>query len=261
MSQELERHLTGRAATSIKAFYGALSRLGRETWPTALHGMGYNFEFYDALFAQMVANIQAALDDGDYTPRHQAVQFGLLPFCSEYGIEAERPLAFSHRHLYAEFFEIATGHAMPERYPQGSANPWLNASRRWAGHMRAAIMLPDASDGERARFNLGYLWAVENLSIVEFFSMRDAWNGMGIHAAYLNAHCAVEEEHNDYSVRALTAYTNASDPIVVRAIHEHEDDIAGYYEELLPLIDRAGERARRPSGAGASSEYERSSVP
>jgi hypothetical protein len=44
-----------------------------------MHGMGYNFEHYDALFATMIANLQMALDDCDYTARHRAVQFALLP--------------------------------------------------------------------------------------------------------------------------------------------------------------------------------------
>jgi hypothetical protein len=37
-----------------------------------MHGMGYNFEHHDALFATMIANLQMALDDCDYTARHRA---------------------------------------------------------------------------------------------------------------------------------------------------------------------------------------------
>jgi hypothetical protein len=199
--------------------------------------MGYNFEHYDALFAVMIANLQMALDDCDYTARHRAVQFALLPFCSEYGIELNRDLQHNHRHLYAEFYRVATGQDLPERYPRpGEAgNRWLAASRRWAMRMRDAIACPGTEQAERARFNVAYCWAVEHLSIAEFAMMRSAWNGAGVHASYLDAHCAVEDDHNAYAARAVLAFTATTDPAVVQAIRAHEADLAGYYDELTAI--------------------------
>lgn len=235
MSRSLEQHLGGEAWRAIRAFYGVLPSVPRREWPALMHGMGYNFEHYDALFAMMIANLQMALDDCDYTSRHRAVQLALLPFCSEYGIELKHDLQHNHRHLYAGFYRAATGQNLPERYPREDHNPWLATSRRWAARMRDAIACRDAADAARARYNLGYYWAVEHLSIVELSTMRDAWNGLGVQATYLDAHCAVEDDHNAYAARAVLAFTTADDAEVVRAIRAHEADLAGYYDELTVM--------------------------
>jgi hypothetical protein len=235
MSRLLEQHLSGEAGRAIRDFYGVFPSVPRKEWPALMHGMGYNFEHYDALFAAMIANVQMALDDCDYTARHRAVQFALLPFCSEYGIELKQDLQHNHRYLYADFYRIATGQDLPERYPREDHNLWLAVSRRWASRMRDAIACRDATDAERARFNLGYCWAVEHLSIGEFSMMRDAWNGLGVQATYLDTHCAVEDDHNAYAARAVLAFTTAEDRMVARAIRTHEADLAGYYDELASM--------------------------
>src|SRR5271155_3667965 len=131
MLEALERNLTGSAVLSIHAFYRALPRAPRSAWPGLMHGMGYNFEFYDALFALALANVQLSMVEGDYTPRQAAMQAALLPFCSEYGLELRQDLQRTHRSLYTAFYETATGSSMPERYPAGADNPWLEVSRRW----------------------------------------------------------------------------------------------------------------------------------
>jgi hypothetical protein len=236
MKGSLDRHLAGEAQRAIRTFYGeVLPAVPRAEWPALMHGMGYNFEHYDALFAQVIANLQGALDDSDYTPRHRAVQLALLPFCSEYGIELEQDLQHNHRHLYADFFRAATGQSQPERYPREADNRWLAISRRWARRMRAQISCADASDAERARFNLGYYWAIEHLSIPELTTMKHAWNGLGVEATYLDAHCAVEEDHDAYATRAVLAFTTVDDEVVGRAIRAHEADLAGYYRELTAM--------------------------
>jgi hypothetical protein len=235
MSRLLAQHLSGEAHRALRGFYAVLPSVPRDEWPALMHGMGYNFEHYDALFAVMIANLQMALDDCDYTARHRAVQLALLPFCSEYGIELNRDLQHNHRHLYAEFYRIATGQPLPERYPREDDNSWLAVSRRWAARMRDTIACRGAADAERARFNVGYCWAVEHLSIAEFALMRDAWNGLGVRAPYLDAHCAVEDDHNAYASRAVLAFTTADAPAVVEAIRAHEADLAGYYDELTAM--------------------------
>jgi hypothetical protein len=235
MSRSLEQHLRGDATRAIRTFYEVFPSVPRAEWPALMHGMGYNFEHYDALFAAMIANLQMALDDCDYTARHRAVQFALLPFCSEYGIELKRDLQHDHRELYAEFYRVATGHVLPERYPREDGNRWLAASRRWAARMRDAIACRGAGEAERARFNVAYCWAVEHLSITEFSLMRSAWNERGVHAGYLDAHCAVEDDHNAYAARAVLAFTTPTDPVVVQAIRAHEADLAGYYDELAGI--------------------------
>jgi hypothetical protein len=236
MLETLERNLTGCAVTSIHAFYHrALRRAPRAAWPAMMHGMGYNFEFYDALFALALANVQLSMVEGDYTPRQAAMQAALLPFCSEYGVELGRDLQRTHRSLYAAFYETATGLPMPERYPTGGDNPWLDVSRRWAERMRSRMATPGTAI-DRARYSLGYFWAIERLSIDELETMRLAWNGLGVNAAYLDAHCAVEGDHDAYATRALLAFACADEPIVREAVAAHEADLAGYYEELALLV-------------------------
>jgi hypothetical protein len=232
----LDQHLGGEAHRAIRTFYyEVLPAVPRAEWPVLMHGMGYNFEHYDALFAVVIANLQAALDDSDYTARHHTVQLALLPFCSEYGIELKQDLHHNHRHLFADFYRVATGTKLPERYPSETDNRWLAVSRRWAKRMRSEIACPDVGDAERARFNLGYYWAIENLSIPEMTTMKEAWNGLGVEATYLDAHCAVEEDHNTYATRAVLAFTTWDDEIVVRAIRAHEAHLAGYYRDLIAM--------------------------
>jgi Iron-containing redox enzyme len=230
-----EGQFTGEAVTAMRAFYAALPAVPRASWPGMLHGMGYNFEFYDAIFAIVLCNVQLSLGEGDYTPRHQAMQAALLPFCSEFGIELGQGLQRSHRSLYAELFQAATGEAIPERYASGGDNPWLAASRRWAERMRARLSGPD-DPVARARYALGYLWAVEHLSVHEFQLMRDAWHRLGVHAPYLDAHCAVEEEHDACATRAVLAFAAPDDPVLASAMRAHEEDLAGYYRDLGALI-------------------------
>lgn len=235
MHEGLEGNFAGSAVAAMSAFYVGLPAQPRSTWPRLMHGMGYNFEFYDALFPLVLANVQLSFDGGDYTPRYQAMQAALVPFCSEFGIELRQDLQRSHRSLYAEFFRVATGVDMPERYPPGDGNPWLTTSRRWAGRMRARLAAPiEAID--LARYSLGYLWAVERLSVDEFDLMRSAWHGLGVKAAYLDAHCAVEEDHDAFATRALLAFVSPDEAIVRRAVRDHEEDLAGYYRDLAGLL-------------------------
>ena len=234
-----EAHFTGEAVRAMRSFYAALPTVPRASWPEMMHGMGYNFEFYDALFALVLANVQLSLGDGDYTPRHEAMQAALLPFCSEFGIELGRGLQRSHRSLYAELFEVATGAVMPERYPSSGGNPWLESSRRWADCMRARLDGPGDSFA-RARYALGYLWAVEHLSVHEFSLMRGAWHALGVRAAYLDAHCAVEEDHDACATRAVLAFATPDDPLLASAVRAHEEDLGGYYRELGSLLGLGG---------------------
>lgn len=243
MEGALDGLLDGRGERAVQAFYAALPGLPAAGRPALLAGMGYNFECYDALFALMAANVQLSMDGGDYTPRHRAMQNLLLPFASEFGVEPGRPLARAHRELYADFYRRVAGAPLPERYG-GDENPWLAVSRRWARRMSAALACPGMAPLDRAKFNLGYHWAVERLSIDEFAAMRAGWAACGVSAPYLDAHCAVEEEHGAAARAAVLAMAPADDPLVARAAAAHEDHLAGYYAELLALLPRPA--AARP---------------
>lgn len=238
MITELERQLSGEAVEAIDAFYRNLPRIPRARWPEMIHGLGYNFEFYDALFAVMIANLQLSFEVGDYTARYRAMQHAILPFCSEFGLDLGRPLARTHRELYAEFYRAATGQEHPERYPAADAgNPWLAASRRWAERMSRRVACPGEDALFRARFNVGYCWAVEHLSVAEFSAMRAAWNEAGVRAPYLDAHCEVEEAHDSYSSQALLAFAGVSDPAIISAVRTHEADLAGFYRDLRAITE------------------------
>jgi len=216
-------------------YYQTLPSIARREWPALLTGMGYNFEFYDGMFALMAANVQLSMDGTDYRARFRAMQALLRPFCSEFGIEPERGLMKSHRELFGEFYRSATGEAMPERYPRSPLNPWLKISRRWARVMRRRLDCAGADGLDRAAFNIGYHWAVEHLSIEEFRLMRQAWESLGIRAAYLDAHCEVEEEHARCAVAAVTAAQHLGGGVgaaIRRAAEAHESDLAGYYAEM-----------------------------
>lgn len=242
MRAPLARCLTGRAVESLRAFYAELPSLPPAARGDMLVGMGYNFEFYDGLFALMAANVQLALDDSDYSRRYAAMQELLRPFASEFGLEAGRPLAKTHRELYAEFHRVVTGRSFPERYPADADNPWIAASRRWSRRMADALACPGAGASERARFSLGYHWAVEQLSIAEMSAMRDAWGKLGVKAAYLDSHCAVEADHASWAAKAAEAFADADDEVVRRAAAAHEADLAGFYEEQRAILAAPGRR-------------------
>ncbi|HEY1691889.1 MAG TPA: hypothetical protein VGG39_06990 [Polyangiaceae bacterium] len=243
MHHALEKHFTGSAVAAMKAFYTSMPGEPHAGWPRMMHGMGYNFEFYDALFALVLANVQLSFDEGDYTPRQEAMQAGLLPFCSEFGIELHRDLQRTHRALYAEFYRMATGTVMPERYPPGDANPWLATSRAWAMRMRERLATGSGAL-QRARHSLAYLWAVERLSVHEFELMRAAWHGLGVRAPYLEAHCAVEGDHDAYATRALLSFVAPDDSLVEAGVRAHEEDLAGYYREVAGHLISAGAPSR-----------------
>lgn len=222
---------SGEADASIREFYALLPRVERASWPEMLLGLGYNFEAYDSLFALMCANVQTSLESTEYTRRHRCLQALLQPFASEYGLEAGRPLGRTHRALYAEFYQRACGRAWPERYPEDAGRPWLALARRWARAMESRLSVAR----DRALYSAAYHWAVESLSIPEFESMRAAWNGLGVFAPYLDAHCAVEPEHADWATQAVLALAELSHPVVREAVAAHERDIAGFYREAALL--------------------------
>jgi hypothetical protein len=232
----LLKHLRGDCERAMAAFYDRLPSVPRHEWPDMLLGMGFNFEFYDGMFAVMIGNIQLAMDASDYSRRSRAVQNCLRPFCSEYGIEIGQPIAQTHRDLYADFYARVVGQPMPERYPEGSANPWLAVARRWCGRMAESLAASGKTPAERARFNIGYFWTVEHLSVAEFALMREAWTRLGVEAPYLDVHCYVEDDHDACSTRALLEFTDVGDPSVLAAIEAHEGEIAGYYRELAGLV-------------------------
>ena len=232
----LDKNFKGHAQEALENFYNKLPSVPGEQRPAVLIGMGYNFEYYDALFSLMLSNALFSMSDGDYTPRYRAAQFLLRPFSSEYGIEAGRKLARTHRELYADFYRIVIGEDMDEQYPAGNGNEWLNVSRRWSEAMRESLSRDDQGAWHRAAYNIGYHWAVERLSLFEFLAMRKAWNKMGFEADYLNAHCSVEEEHGDWAEQAVAAFTDPEHPAIKDGIRMHEDHLAGYYNELSSLI-------------------------
>lgn len=234
--QPLESAIAGTAWSVMAQFYKLLPRIPRQEHPALLLGMGYNFEFYDGMFALIAGYVQMSMDEGDYTPRYRAMQALLQPFCSEYGIEPSRPIMKSHRQLYAEFYRSVAGEPLPERYPQDKANPWLNVSRQWTERMAQTLACPQGSSLDRAKFNLGYHWAVEYLSIEEFRLMRQAWGKLGIKASYLDAHCKVEEEHARRASEAVLALASPDDATIARAIKTHENDLTGYYRNLSGLL-------------------------
>lgn len=229
----LSQHLDNSSVQALRNFYlGTLQNISPADYGDLLSGMGYNFEHYDLMFAKMSFTLQNTLYNTEYTVRYKTMQYLLQPFCSEYGIEANRPLYRTHRELYANFYRELVGQDIPEIYPQESSNPWLQCSTKWARIMYQALDAQGYSPHEKAIYNIAYHWAVEHLSIAEFDIMRQGWQKLGISAQYLEAHCAVEDEHGDYAEKAVFEISQPDNPIVIRAIQDHEQHIRDYYKSL-----------------------------
>lgn len=194
-------------------------------------GLGYNFENYDFMFSKMAFNLQNSINDIEYSFRYKAMQYLLQPFCSEYGIEVNRPLYRTHRELYAIFFKEVSGEDMPGFYPS-TINPWLRCSKQWAEIMNKALDTKGLSPKNKVIYNVAYHWAVEHLSISEFNIMRAGWKKLGISSDYLNAHCSVEEEHGSYAAKAVYELSESDNPIVIQAIRDHEQHLKEYYVSL-----------------------------
>jgi hypothetical protein len=233
--KRLAEHLSGTALGAMQGFFETMQGVPAHTWSDMFVGLGYNYEYYDTLFALMAGHVQGSLDESGYTARYRAMQSLLRPFASEYGIEPARPLFKTHRQLYAEFYAAVVGRPLPERYPGDERNPWLVTARRWARCMTDTIACADRPALERAKFNLGYHWAVEHLSVFEFELMRTAWRNMGVDATYLNAHCMVEEEHSGCASEAVFALAEPDDPSVSAAIRTHEAELTGFYVDSARL--------------------------
>ncbi|UKO97707.1 hypothetical protein [Nostoc sp. UHCC 0870] len=232
----LLRHLKSSYIQPLEDFYlGVLQNIPANIYGDLLIGIGYNFEHYDLMFSKMAFNLQNTFGDTAYSIRYKTMQYLLQPFCSEYGIEANRPLYQTHRELYANFYRELVGQDIPEMYPEESSNPWLQCSIRWAKIMYDALDAEGYSPNEKAIYNVAYHWAVEYLSITEFDLMRQGWQKLNISARYLDAHCAVEDEHGDYAEKAVFEISEPDNPIVVRAIQDHEEHLGGYYKSLTLL--------------------------
>jgi hypothetical protein len=238
VEEQLTATLSGVSLTAIRSFCERLPDLPKPSYANALLGMGYQYESFDLLFAVIAANIQETHDESDYKARYQTMQNLLRPFASEYGIEPDRPLLNPHRKLFADFYRIATGKAWPSHYPANDDNPWLECGRRWANAMLSNLRRSDLGTFDRAKYNLGYHWAVEHLSVAEFGNLKVAWHAVDVDAAYLNAHCEVEEEHAGCAAAAIVSFASTNDPLVVRGVRDHEDDLANFYNECVELIGK-----------------------
>jgi hypothetical protein len=231
--------LSGSSVEAVKEFCALLPDLPKEQYADTLVGMGYLYEAFDLMFAVISASIQATQDESDYTARYQTMQNVLQPFSSEFGIEPDRPLASPHRKLYSDFYTMATGEPWPSIYPNDPANPWMTCGRRWTAVMLGRLRDEPMSPMERARYNLGYHWAVEALSVSEFDHLVVAWSALGFDAPYMNAHCEVEEEHAACAIGAITTFTSVDDELVVRGAIDHEADLADFYRECSGLVRAA----------------------
>lgn len=236
LQDSLFAELTGCSETSIRRFCEVLPDLPEASYSECLIGMGYLYEAFDPMFAIITASVLATQDASSYRARYLTVQNVLQPFCSEYGIEHDRPLSNPHRKLFADFFSQATGAEWPDRYPSASDNPWLICGRHWSDVMLARLQRSDLGPVDRARYNLGYHWAVEALSVGEFDLLSEAWRGLGFDAPYMNAHREVEEEHAGCAVGAVICFSSVDDPLVIEGARAHEDDLAGFYQECAGLV-------------------------
>lgn len=236
--EQLASYLTGRAVDAVRTFCQRMPELPKVRYADALLGMGYLCESFDLLFAVIACNVQATQDESDYKARYRAVQNVLRPFASEFGIEPARPLLNPHRELFSKFYELATDASWPSHYPSSTDNPWLQRGRHWAARMHTNLLQGDLGPTDRAKYNLGYHWAVEYVSIGEFEELTAAWHRLGIRSPYLSAHCEVEPEHASCATAAITSFCPLDDPLVIRGIRDHEDDLAGFYTDFIGLIDR-----------------------
>ena len=238
LQNRMASFLSGRARAAVNAFCRRLPELPKEHCPDALLGMGYLCEYFDLLFAVIACNVQATQDESDYKARYRAVQNVLRPFASEFGIEPGRSLLAPHRQLFIKFYEQASGAQWPHHYPAASDNPWLERGRYWSNRMLSHLQRVDLGPMDKAKYNLGYHWAVEFVSIGEFDELTAAWHDLGVRCAYLDAHREVEPEHANCATAAITCFTRPDDPLVIEGIRDHEDDLAGFYTDFIGLLDR-----------------------
>jgi len=234
--KRLFSHLSGSSGVSIGRFCAHLPELPKPAYSDVLVGMGHLYEAFDLMFALIAASVQATHDQSPYDKRYVAMQNLLQPFASEYGIEPGRPLHSTHRELYADFYESATGQPWPLLYPIDSKSQWLSCGRRWTQTMIDRLQREDLDLVSRARYNLGYHWAVEALSVIEFEQLTAAWRSLGFDAPYMNAHNEVEEEHAGCAIGAVVAFSSTDDPLVVQGARDHELDLAGFYDQCTSLI-------------------------
>jgi hypothetical protein len=115
------------------------------------------------------------------------------------------------------------------------------------------LQAKDLDAVQRARYDLGYHWSVEYLSVEEFDELRIGWHAVGIDAPYMNAHCDVESEHADCATGAITAFTSIDDPLVLKGLRDHEDDLEGFYQDCTELIRRESMSHRSMTAEGTSS--------
>lgn len=262
---EYQNHLFGQlSGTSEKAigdFCAKLPSLPKSQYPDALLGMGHLYEAFDLMFAVIAANIQATHDESPYVARYVTMQNVLQPFASEYGIEPDRKLQKTHRELYADFYTSATGEPWPAKYPSESVTPWLACGRRWTRAMLDRLQGTGLSSVERARYNLGYHWAVEALSVNEFNQLIQVWRTLGFDAPYMSAHCEVEEDHASCAIGAVVSFSSTEDPLVVKGACDHEDDLAGFYQECTELISQSQRvLSNDGNGPGALSDHRRTGL-
>lgn len=233
--EKLIASLTGTAEAAIKEFCMVVRELPERAYTEAMVGMGYQYESFDMMFALIAYNVQATHDESDYRDRYMTMQNVLQPFCSEYGIESGRPLGHPHRKLYRDFYESVTGKKWPSIYPPSSNDPWIGNGRFWAERMINNLKCHGMSIMDRAKYNLGYHWSVEYLSIGEFEQLRKGWLDAGFDGAYIQAHCDVEPEHASCATAAIAEFGIVDDALVRRGILDHEYDLVGFYTENTRL--------------------------
>lgn len=257
---EREELLQGRAMPALQRFSDALEALPADGWEARLRPcfaeMALNLESFNPVFTACLLQVQITAGQSDYERRDACLQRLIQPLAGEYGLHAGEPLGPTHRALFREWVESVLPEG-PGALGALMADPSLGAPRaeRLFSQMMRDVEVGGRGFGgagrsslERAAYALGYNLAVEYLAdpektwLLESFRKFDArvLTPLGRQPAYefLVVHAEGEKEHADLGHEAAALFCPAElEPVLRRAMRDHDRDLAEYYNGLADLLE------------------------
>eukprot|EP00887_Chlorella_sp_A99_P004680 scaffold4.g4680.t1 len=211
----------GAAVAALRRFNNLLAALPAESWEAKLrpvmHELAYNLESFNPAFTAVLLRVQCTIGTTDYVRRDLALKKLIQPLAGEYGMHNGEQQARTHRELFSAFYADLLKEpleALPRRGPPSPA--------------RAAIEY--LADYEKT-------WMLDSFRALDARVLRPAGRPLA-EWVFLEVHAEGEAEHAAIGHDAVvTLVPAAHEPVLRRAMLDHDRDMAAFYNHLADLLE------------------------
>ncbi|GAB4824090.1 hypothetical protein N2152v2_011136 [Parachlorella kessleri] len=250
--QALEAELDhGASIAALRRFNDNLANLTAENWESKLrpvmHELAFNLESFNPAFTAVLLKVQMTIGMTDYVRRDIALKNLIQPLAGEYGMHNNEPQACTHRELFSAWYQDLMREPL-ESLLEANPRP-ANAVLLFEQMMRDIMQGCSSDRVEQATYAMGYNLAIEYMADYEKTWMLDAFRTLNEQVlapqgrplkewVFLEVHAEGEAEHAAIGHDAVVTYVPAAhEPILRRAMLDHDRDFAAFYNTLADMLE------------------------